>query len=1423
MRHKTLLKYILAIAGILGTTGSSAQNKPNGSIPPVVSSGTTLPAYSISLGNYIRTWVPSMPTTDPNAIINATSVSAVQQTTDYFDGMGNPLQTVMKGISPAGKDLVTTFVFDKFGRQVIDYLPYAAQNGNTTDGKFKIDPFSDQKNFYKSATLNPGVAGDSVYYDETTYESSPLNRLLKKYSAGNSWAKLGGNRPVQVIYDVNTTQDSVRIWRLLSSGSIPTSGSTDIYPAGTLQKVITIDENGKQTISYTDKEGRLIMKKAQLSSTPGTAHIGWLCTYFVYDEIGNQRYIIPPLAVDKIKGNWVITSQIAYNLCTIFQYDARLRMIYQKMPGADTTDMVYDKRDRLILYRKGIEKGRQQWLINYYDSINRPRINGLFVFGFDRPSMQAYIDGSAFTPSNTGPFSETAIQVLTYTYYDKYTYTSKQDYVNTDRAKLEAGSNPYSEPLPSTPSAKTKGQITGVTARIEYTSNFLTTSFYYDDKSRTIQTVATNYPGGKDITYHLYDFSGKKLATYVNHTNPKCTPKPNTRILTLFHYDAAGRMDSIKKRLDDNVTNQVTLAVMTYDELGRLKTKRLHPTGPATQIETLTYDYNIRGWQTGINKNYVNTAGSTSNWFGEDISYNVGFDSSEYNGNVSGIKWKGRSDGISRAYGFDYDNAARLSYASFTQQNSGSTTWTNNLVDFSTTGLTYDLNGNILSDKKTGMNGPVIQTIDSLQEIYATNSNQLLAVTDKKNDPSSILGDFKETVNNTSTDYTYDPNGNIAMDKNKGIDSFYFNHQNHLAIVYAKNKQAQLYFEYLATGERLSKIIQDPVASPVVSDVYTYIGDLVYKNDTTLLYITTEEGRIRPIYKSGQTPNFSAYEYFVKDHLGNIRATLTNNKDTGQYVLTMETSASAVENQLFSNVDNTRIARPAGSPQDNTTNPNDYVAVTNANAQKVGPALTLRVMSGDSVTIVGKGFYKNAGAITSSATSTSMVSSALQAYSNTGVAQGVHVGTGPGAPINMLTSTLYDFLKNKDANQNQSSQPKAYLTFILFDDRFNMVDANSGVRQLQGPTDSLLSMVVPKMTINKTGYLYIYVCNESAQNVYFDNLIITHLTGPLQEENHYYPFGLQMAGISSAALKPNNYPENPFKFNGLEYDKTFDLNNYEAALRNYDPQIGRWTGLDPKQNVNSSPYVGLNDNPIIFNDMLGDTVHYVNDAARELIEKFTQQTIVKKNGKTVDNPNYNAAFAAIISKLDESQDNFNFKFDAEATEGSTNFDGKDVNITIADVGDKYGNKKGGGAAGILFEETKHAQQILDGKVTFQWDETAKKWDTNTSILNEIEAKLFVADQLGVNAHFRTQNSQGNDIWVPTMLYYLTKTAGDDLGKANYLIKGAQFKVLDDKQQQQTVTQPGAYPYMRYQPVLNTLDKRTKNDKVFGYPDPRVTH
>src|SRR5262245_33238232 len=57
---------------------------------------------------------------------DAAGYNDVKQTTQYFDGLGRPLETVMRQATTGNNphDLVSPVLYDAFGRETYKYLPY---------------------------------------------------------------------------------------------------------------------------------------------------------------------------------------------------------------------------------------------------------------------------------------------------------------------------------------------------------------------------------------------------------------------------------------------------------------------------------------------------------------------------------------------------------------------------------------------------------------------------------------------------------------------------------------------------------------------------------------------------------------------------------------------------------------------------------------------------------------------------------------------------------------------------------------------------------------------------------------------------------------------------------------------------------------------------------------------------------------------------------------------------------------------------------------------------------------------------------------------------------------------------------------------------------------------------------------------------
>jgi RHS repeat-associated protein len=1171
--------------------------------------------------SYVRTWEAKIPFTDTGTFASRPA-SEVTQATAYVDGLGRPLQTVIKKGSLLTHnglkgDLVSPVVYDALGREVQKYLPYVSSD---TNGVFKTSPLADQSSFY---TTQLSGQSETYFYSNTDVEASPLNRPVKTYAPGNNW--VGSGRGVAMQYLNNTVADSVKIWQVNGAGDYSITGA---YAAGLLTELHTADEAGNQVVEYKDNQGKVILKKVQAGASPGDSYSGWFCTYYVYDDYNNLRLVIPPKAVAKlVTDSWPSTVSATYystlldELCFRYEYDGKNRMSIKKVPGAAEVWMVYDKWDRLVLTENGNLRSNHytfvndRWIFTKYDQWNRPIMTGFYDdYTYQtQEDMQTYVDGlttdryetpdvsaTGYTTSASFP-QVTDPELLNITFYDDYSWTSNYSSTYATRDNSNDGSfftagNTTNYAQAITQSTMTKGMVTGSVNFVLNTSNSekLVSSVFYDDRGRAIQSKMSNITGGTDITTTQYNFSGQPLMTILAH-DKQGTGAQTVKVITKIEYDDLARLKQVKKQViqvQSSVTTQTAetiIAASEYDKLGQLSRKSLAPEFNSNSgLEKLTYDYNIRGWLLGMNREYL--SGNTSvGYFGMELAYDkttavtsgTSYASAQYNGNIAGIGWKSKGDGVNRQYDFGYDKLNRLLKGDFKQHNADNS-WNHNTVNYdvkmgngTSYDSAYDQNGNIKRMQQWGLKLNSSVQIDNLVYSYENSdiSNKLIKVVDSYSDPATKLGDFNDGSNGSGDDYTYDGNGNLVADQNKGIvtvrstPGISYNHLNLPTDIHVDSK-GDINYTYDAAGNKLTKTVSDAVTS--TSKTTQYIAGMVYENDT-LQFVSTEEGRVRFKPAVGATAAALQFDYFIKDHLGNVRMVLTDETQIDMYpAATMETAEATTEETFYSNLPATRVNPPTGYPA-NTPSGNAKVAKTGAGLgeHKVGPAIILKVMAGDSFNLTVNSWYKTNGA--SPNTPTSPLSDLLSALAS-GIAGtgGAHGATSTEITSSgILTSGVTSFLSSQSPI---SGRPKAYVNWILFDEQFNYVSSTSGFEQV-GPDDTYTTHTKTAMPVSKNGFLYIYVSNETPNiPVFFDNLQVTHVRGQILEETHYYPFGLTMAGISSKAAEGMENKEKTFQ--GQRFDDELDLDWVQFKYRNHDVQIGRFIEVDPlsEKYVYNSPY-----------------------------------------------------------------------------------------------------------------------------------------------------------------------------------------------------------------------------------------------------------
>ncbi|WP_342331388.1 DUF6443 domain-containing protein [Pedobacter sp. FW305-3-2-15-E-R2A2] len=679
--------------------------------------------------NYIKTAKVQVSGITTEAGLNSviTDKTKVQVSVSYLDGLGRPMQQVQYQWSPLGKDVILPFAYDDYGREAKKYLPYT-DNGTAT-GNYRAAALGSQQSFYNSPPAGvisiPSGSGQ-VAYSETKFEASPLSRVQQQGFPGGDW-KINGGHTLRSGYAANVATD-VRMWKVTANGA---TGSS-YYPKAKLYVDTLTDENGNKSVSFKDDQDRLVLKRVQGPS-------GFLSTYYVYDELNNLRYVIPP----GFSGTSFIESDAAFDQFIYgYHYNGKRLMTEKKLPGKGWEFLVYNKLDKLVMSQDAVQRSKtpQQWTVFKYDELGRAAITGIYSHTGSsantnyRSTQQTAVDGNASLwetsvatgtgyTANTYPTSLS--QVLLISYYDNYTIPDKTGTYDATQ----------------TVTSRTQGLATGTKVNILGTGTMLLTVNYYDERGRLKESISDHHLSGTDRVVNTWDFTGDLTASVRTHSSSG----GSVTVAMRYEYDHSGRKTKTYQKI--NTDAEVLLSEVGYNELGQESTRKLH-----NGLQTVSMSYNSRGWLTH----------KSASLLAIQLKYNDG-SVPRYNGDVTGQLW-GTPGNLTKNYAYNYDQLGRL------------------LSGISGTGndeksISYDVMGNILSltrDNGTAQSysysGNRLSSVSggaSRTYTYDLNGNVL---TDGTNTFTYNYLNLPQTVSGgTSITYTYDAGGRKLRAVNAGV------------------------------------------------------------------------------------------------------------------------------------------------------------------------------------------------------------------------------------------------------------------------------------------------------------------------------------------------------------------------------------------------------------------------------------------------------------------------------------------------------------------------------------------------------------------------------------------------------------------------------------------------------------------------------
>ena len=762
---------------------------------------------------------------------------SMMTTVTWLDDFGREESVHQVGFTPSHKTLVSLTEYDGHGRVSKRWLPALATPQRVILPGLHTVTYLDAH--VRPEDIMPGSSeanlGDGAPYSEVIYDGSPLDRPLMEYGSGEAWRQAG--RGILSEHMGNSAGDERLVCHRIEvqASKNDTSfviSSEGLYPDGSLKVVSVTDEDGKETLTFTDRHGREILSR-QVMKEGGECQ--YLDTYSVYDGLDHLLAVIPPALSDRLSIGQSLDPEETERYAYLYLYDSKERVCARKLPGIGWIRMEYDDADRLVFTQDGEQRRRGESTFMLYDIHGRECVTG--VCGHDVPTgnmisgfaLAEYVGaGGALDGYACSGVTLVSPQVMSAFYYDSHAF------VDDFATGLPDSLAMYGTHIPSLIGRRTGSCLHEVSEGIS--GKKVWGLVRYDGRGRVSHTEMSYPDGGWDTEDVEHDFLGSPVRRHLVHRKGTETVRED---LT-YTYDDSERLLEVRHSL--NGGTPVLLARNTYDELGRLSGTERGGNGALSSA----YSYSIRSWLTGID----------GSLFKETLHYNdlrsarLGDGNRRFGGDVSSMEWRSGAGTGTRSYDFAYDGLGRLVSADYGE-------YGDHVVGYGTS-YSYDNMGNLLSLSREGdMTSSRKGIVDNLSMTY--DGNRLASVSDSAQAPS-VTGsaDFRDGVSE-AVEYTYDRNGNMTSDLNRKVSLISYNRQNRPARM--RHAGGTETFTYLPDGTKRGRTVLGKDRSLSRTE---YRGNLVCADDT-LKYILFDGGLIA---MDGASPE---YLFFLRDHLGSVR------------------------------------------------------------------------------------------------------------------------------------------------------------------------------------------------------------------------------------------------------------------------------------------------------------------------------------------------------------------------------------------------------------------------------------------------------------------------------------------------------------------------------------------------------------------------